>query len=249
MDRSDFRIEICAGSVESCVVAQQGGADRVELCAALPEGGTTPSIGMIRRAREVTSIGLNVIIRPRGGDFLYTDSEIRQMEYDIYAAQDAGADGLVFGALTEDGDMDERAMTVLMTAAGDLPVTFHRAFDHCRDPFGTLDKIIQYGCCRILTSGCMPTAQAGTGLIADLVKRAAGRLSIMPGCGVISKNIAAIAAATGAREFHFSAKAPVPSLRRFRREEVAMGNESDPYARTGADINEVASAVKALLDC
>ena len=100
MERKNFNVEICAGSVTSCKAAQDGGADRVELCGGLPEGGTTPSVGMIRRAREVITIGMNVIIRPRGGDFLYSESEVRQMEYDIYAAQDAGADGLVFGALT-----------------------------------------------------------------------------------------------------------------------------------------------------
>lgn len=246
MERNRFKIEICAGSVLSCIAAQDGGADRVELCAGMPEGGTTPSSGMIRRSREVLKIGLNVIIRPRGGDFLYSDSEIRQMEYDIYAAQDAGADGLVFGALTENGDVDEKAMTVLMTAAGDLPVTFHRAFDHCRDPYDALEKIICFGCRRILSSGCMPTAVQGSGLLSDLVQKAAGRISIMPGSGVNSQNIADLARKTGAREFHFSARRPHDSMMQFRRPEVVMGGETDFYTLMDSDSREISDAIDAL---
>lgn len=246
MERDRFKIEICAGSVLSCLAAQDGGADRVELCAGMPEGGTTPSAGMIRRSREVLRIGLNVIIRPRGGDFLYSDSEIRQMEYDIYSAQDAGADGLVFGALTEDGDVDEKAMTVLMTAAGDLPVTFHRAFDHVRDPFGALEKIAGFGCCRILSSGCMPTALQGAGLLAGLVEKASGRISVMPGSGVNSGNIAQIAKDTGAYEFHFSARRPYGSMMKFRRPEVVMGGETDFYTLMDSDSKEISAAISAL---
>ncbi len=239
-------IEICAGSVKSCAAAQEGGADRVELCAGMPEGGTTPSSGMICRAREVLRIGMNVIIRPRGGDFLYSDSEIRQMEYDIYAAQDAGADGLVFGALTADGEVDIKAMTVLMTAAGDLPVTFHRAFDHAKDPFEAMEKIIGFGCRRILTSGCRPSAPEGAELIAELVRKAGERISIMPGCGINSDNIAVIAETTGAQEFHLSARRPVGSGMRFRRPEVLMGSEKDGYSIMDSDPDEIAAAVNAL---
>ena len=246
MERKNFNVEICAGSVTSCKAAQDGGADRVELCGGLPEGGTTPSVGMIRRAREVITIGMNVIIRPRGGDFLYSESEVRQMEYDIYAAQDAGADGLVFGALTADGDVDEKAMTMLMTAAGDMPVTFHRAFDHARDPFGAMEKIIGFGCRKILTSGCMPSAREGAELIAGLVRRAGDRISIMPGCGINSGNIAGIAEATGAHEFHLSARRPVGSGMRFRRPEVLMGSEKDGYSIMDSDPDEIAAAINAL---
>lgn len=250
MERNDFKIEICSGSVLSCIAARDGGADRVELCAGMPEGGTTPSCGMIRRSREVLgNVGLNVIIRPRGGDFLYSDSEIRQMEYDIYSAQDAGADGLVFGALTEDGEVDERAMTILMTAAGDLPVTFHRAFDHTCRPLHALERIIGFGCRRILTSGCMPTAYEGTCLLKELVAAAGDRISIMPGSGVNSGNIAAIAAETGAHEFHFSARKPAQSRMKFRRPEVVMGGETDFYTVMETDSAEVAAAAEALLKC
>ena len=137
-----YRFEICANSVASCIAAQEGGADRVELCSGIPEGGTTPSFGMIRKARASIDIALNVIIRPRGGDFLYTRDELEEMRYDITAAKELGADGLVFGCLTKEGKVDKKAMYMLMEAAGDLPVTFHRAFDHSADPFEALDKII-----------------------------------------------------------------------------------------------------------
>ena len=147
-----YRFEICANSVASCIAAQEGGADRVELCAGIPEGGTTPSYGMIRSARESINIGLNVIIRPRGGDFLYSENEVREMIYDIRTAKELGADGLVFGCLTAEGDVDKDIMKRLMDAAGSTPVTFHRAFDHARNPFMALEDIISLGCRRILTS-------------------------------------------------------------------------------------------------
>ena len=128
-----YRFEICANSVASCIAAQEGGADRVELCSGIPEGGTTPSSGMIRKARESISIGLNVIIRPRGGDFLYSPEELEEMTYDIHTAKELGADGLVFGCLTREGHVDKKAMSMLMEAAEGLPVTFHRAFDHAAE--------------------------------------------------------------------------------------------------------------------
>lgn len=246
MDRSDFKIEICAGSVLSCKAAQDGGADRIELCSGLSEGGLTPSAGMIRRAKEVLKTGLNVLIRPRGGDFLYSDSEIRQMEYDIYAAQDAGADGLVFGALDRYGNVDGKAMTILMTAAGDCPVTFHRAFDHTRDAHAAVEDIIKFGCSRILTSGCSRSAYSGKETIATLVRQAAGRILIMPGCGINPDNIAEIAASTGACEFHMSARKPLQSSMEFRRSEVHMGTEHDPYSTMETDMELVSAAVRAL---
>ena len=188
-----YSFEICANSVASCIAAQKGGADRVELCAGIPEGGTTPSYGMIKSARESISIALNVIIRPRGGDFLYSQEELREMTYDIKVARELGADGLVFGCLRPDGYVDVEAMKPLMEAAGDTPVTFHRAFDHCSNPFHALEDIIELGCTRILTSGCRPTALEGADLLCQLVEKASDRIIIMPGCGVKEDNIAEIA--------------------------------------------------------
>ena len=241
-----YKFEICANSVASCIAAQEGGADRVELCAGIPEGGTTPSFGMIRNARECISIALNVIIRPRGGDFLYSETELREMVYDIQAAKELGADGLVFGCLRPDGSVDMEAMSVLMEAAGDTPVTFHRAFDHTSDPFKALEDIISLGCARILTSGCRPTALEGADLLAQLVEKAADRIIIMPGCGVREGNIAEIARLSGAREFHFSARESVESGMLFRNPEVAMGSEDDPYGYDVTTARRVAATIEPL---
>ena len=241
-----YRFEICANSVASCIAAQEGGANRVELCAGIPEGGTTPSYGMIRSARESISIALNVIIRPRGGDFLYSEEEINEMLYDIKVAKDLGADGLVFGCLMPDGTVDKANMARLMEAAGDTPVTFHRAFDHSSDPMQALEDIIELGCARILTSGCRPTALEGAGLLAKLVEKAGDRLIIMPGCGVKESNIAEIARLSGAREFHFSAREPVESGMVFRNPEVAMGSEDDPYGTVQTTARRVAATIEPL---
>ena len=241
-----YRFEICANSVASCKAAQEGGADRVELCAGIPEGGTTPSYGMIATARKNISIGLNVIIRPRGGDFLYSEDEIQEMIEDIRTAKSLGADGLVFGCLNADGSVDMEVMKRLMDAAGDTPVTFHRAFDHCSDPYKALEDIISCGCCRILTSGCRPTALEGAELLAELVKKAGARIIIMPGCGIKEGNIAEIARLSGAREFHFSARESVESGMIFRNPEVAMGSEDDPYGTVQTTARRVAATIKPL---
>ena len=242
----DYRFEICANSVASCKAAQEGGADRVELCAGIPEGGTTPSYGMIRSARESISIGLNVIIRPRGGDFLYSKDELKEMIYDIRLAKELGADGLVFGCLTPEGAVDKEAMKPLMEAAGDTPVTFHRAFDHSSDPLQALEDIISLGCARILTSGCRPTALEGAALLAQLVRKAGNRIIIMPGCGVNESNIAEIARLSGAREFHFSAREPMESGMIFRNPDVVMGSEDDPYGTVQTTVRRVAATIKPL---
>ena len=241
-----YKFEICANSVASCIAAQEGGADRVELCAGIPEGGTTPSYGMIRSARENITIALNVIIRPRGGDFLYSKEELTEMLYDIRTAKELGADGLVFGCLTPDGQVDIEAMTPLMEAAGDTPVTFHRAFDHSADPFQALEDIISLGCARILTSGCRPTALEGVSLLAQLVEAAGDRIIIMPGCGVKESNIAETARLSGAREFHFSARESVESGMIFRNPEVAMGTEEDPYGYVQTTARRVAATIEPL---
>lgn len=218
-------IEICANSAQSCVEAEAGGAKRVELCAAIPEGGTTPSYGEIRTARELTrSIDINIIIRPRGGDFLYTPPEVQSMLYDIEMAKELNVHGVVVGCLTKEGDVDVELLNKLVAAAKPLSVTFHRAFDVCRDPFTALEQIISAGCDRILTSGQQPTAEQGIPLIAELVKRADNRIIIMPGSGVRENNIARIEAETGAREFHTSARSIVYSQMVYRNENVPMGS-------------------------
>jgi copper homeostasis protein len=220
-------IEVCANSAQSCVEAEAGGAKRVELCAAIPEGGTTPSYGEIKTARALTSvIDINVIIRPRGGDFLYTPAEVQAMLYDIAMARELGVQGVVFGCLTKEGEVDAKLLHQLVAAAGPLSVTFHRAFDVCRDPFTALEQLIDAGCNRILTSGQQPDAVKGIPLIAQLVKRAADRIIIMPGCGVREDNIARIEAETGAREFHTSARSILHSAMEYRNEAVPMGSSA-----------------------
>lgn len=230
----DCLFEICANSVESCIAAQAGGANRVELCAGIPEGGTTPSYGDIIIAREVlNTTKLHVIIRPRGGDFLYSPLEQRIMLKDIDNARRLGADGVVFGCLTAEGDIDITLMEQLMEAAGDMSVTFHRAFDVCRNPQKALEDIIGLGCNRILTSGQQPTAEQGIPLLKELEKQAAGRIILLAGCGVNETNIAHIAKETGIHEFHFSARETMRSGMKYHNEAVSMGGtiHIDEYER------------------
>lgn len=220
-------LEICANSAASCIEAEAGGASRVELCAGIPEGGTTPSYGEIRTAKENCRIDINVIIRPRGGDFLYSPEEIQSMLYDIAQAKQLGVHGVVFGCLTAEGNIDTALLHRLVAAAKpELSVTFHRAFDVCRDPFTALEQLIEAGCDRILTSGQQRNAVEGTPLIAELVQLAAGRIIIMPGCGVRENNIAQIQEDTGAVEFHTSARSLVQSRMVYRNENVPMGSSA-----------------------
>lgn len=219
----DYKLEICANSVMSCVEAQKGGAYRVELCAAIPEGGTTPSYGEIAVAQELLDIKLNVIIRPRGGDFLYSGLEHKIMLKDIEICLKLGVDGIVIGCLTAEGDVDMQRCRELVAAAGEMDITFHRAFDKCRDPFISLEDIISLGCSRILTSGQQPKAEQGIGLLKKLVQQAGDRIIIMPGSGINENNIVKIARETGAVEFHLSAREAVESKMKFKNPAVSMG--------------------------
>ena len=169
-------------------------------------------------------IDINVIIRPRGGDFLYTTAEVQSMLYDIEMAKQLGVHGVVFGCLTKEGDVDVPLLNKLMEAARPLSVTFHRAFDVCRDPFEALEQIIEAGCDRILTSGQQRDAVLGIPLLTELIKKAGNRIIIMPGCGVRENNIAQIEQATGAKEFHTSARSTVYSQMIYRNENVPMGS-------------------------
>lgn len=226
MKRTDFEIEICANSVESCLAAQQGGADRVELCMGIPEGGTTPSYGEIKMARDVlTETRLHVIIRNRGGDFLYTEQELRRMATDIDLCRRLGVDGVVFGCLTAEGDIDRAANAFLMAHAKGMSTTFHRAFDRCRDAGRALEEIIGSGFDRILTSGQQPTAEQGIRLLRQLHEQAGGRVKIMAGCGVNEQNIARICRETSLRAFHFSAREPQHSRMDYVNPSVYMGAE------------------------
>ncbi len=246
--RPAFLIEVCANSAFSAIAAQEGGAKRVELCAALPEGGLTPSYGEIITAQKHLDIALHVIIRPRSGDFLYSDLEIESMEADIKLCQQLGVAGVVFGALTAQGEVDMPLCRRLLALCEGMSVTFHRAFDVCQDPFVALEQIIDLGFQRILTSGQAATALQGSPLIGQLVEQAAGRIQIMAGCGVNEHNIAQIAKETGAQEFHFSAKDTLPSAMQYRKEGVPMGGkvEIDEFAISISSAQKVKLALQAL---
>ncbi len=204
---ADRLLEVCTGSLSSVVAAVEGGAQRIELCQALSLDGLTPSIGMLSLVRELyPELTIHVLIRAREGDFVYDRREVRLMERDIRAALPY-ADGIVVGALTRGGDVDMAAMDCLVQAAEGRPVTFHRAFDVCRDPLVALEQIIGLGCRRILTSGQQPTALQGIPLLRQLRDLSDGRLIIMPGGGVNINNARQILDQVGTSEIHGSCSA------------------------------------------
>ncbi len=238
--------EICLDSVDGVRAAVAACAARVELCANLLEGGTTPSLGLIRQARRVAGIRLHVIIRPRGGDFLYDDDEFAAMQTDIEAAKAEGADGVVIGMLDAEGRLDRARMAALVGLARPMAVTCHRAFDMTRDPAEALETLIELGIERVLTSGQEASVLEGLPLIAALVRQAAGRIVVMPGGGITERNLDRIVQGSGAREFHFAAMQPAESAMRFRREHVFMGGElrAPEYARAVTS----AAALRAVTD-
>lgn len=210
-------LEVCAGSIESIRAAYEGGADRVEVCSALSEDGLTPSTGMIRYARSLKGLKVNVLIRPRGGDFVYTEAEVQCMIDDIRMACQMGVDGVVIGALTRDGDIDvETCRRMIEATEGKVSVTFHRAFDVCRDMDEALGQIVGLGCDRLLTSGHARNAEEGIVALRRIVEHVGSTLIVMPGCGVNPGNAARILQATGATEIHASAR----STRQFGRLET-----------------------------
>jgi len=218
-----MRIEICVDSVAGASAAERGGANRVELCDNLMEGGTTPSAGCIKIVRRRVRIGLQVIIRPRGGDFLYSEAEVEVMREDIQSAKQFGADGIVIGCLTPEGQIDTKCLAEFMRLARPLNVTFHRAFDMCRDAEKALEDLIALGVDRVLTSGQEGSCFEGMEMIAALQKQAAGRIIVMPGGGLTPRNIRRIVAATGVSEVHLSARRGIESGMIYRNSRVFMG--------------------------
>ena len=202
----EFELEICVNSIQSALAAQQGGANRIELCDNLAEGGTTPSAGMILQCRRLLSIQVFPIIRPRGGDFLYSDEEFNVMLQDIIFCKKSGCEGVVIGILKADGSIDTERCARLIAQARPMQVTFHRAFDRCNDLAKALEEIIRLGCERILTSGAGISAEDAIPRLKKLVEQANGRISIMAGSGVNEGNISYIALKTGVRQFHSTAK-------------------------------------------
>ncbi len=240
-------LEVCIDSVESAIAAERGGAKRVELCSDLLEGGITPGAGLIASVRRHIAIGLYVMIRPRGGDFCYTDLEFDVMREEIAHARELGADGVVLGLLDEQGHVDVERTRTLVELARPLDVTFHRAIDMTPDLPAAVHDVVAAGANRILTSGGEPSALRGTAEIARMVEAARGRIAIMAGGGVTAENITALALGSGATEFHSSARSAFPSPVRFRKQGLAMGDLRDrEYRRFTVRYESVRALVGAL---
>jgi copper homeostasis protein len=215
-------IEACVDTVHSALAAEAGGADRIELCDNLVEGGTTPSAGMIEECIARLGIPVFVIIRPRGGDFLYTSSEITVMLRDIAHARRLGVKGIVTGALERDATVSGNVMRELLVAAAPLPVTFHRAFDVVQDPRRALETLVELGASRVLTAGQAATALEGATAIAASVEQSAGRITIIAGGGITEDNVAEVVRITGVTEVHVRGTVPVGSGMTWRRDGLAL---------------------------
>lgn len=216
-------IEIAVFSLESAIAAYKAGANRIELCSAPAEGGLTPSAATMRLARKYVKIPIHAMIRPREGDFCYSEKEFESMLLDVAAAKIAGMEGIVAGVLNPDGTVDEKRTAILVDAASPMNVTFHRAFDMVKDQYEALEAIVYAGCARILTSGGQQTAIQGIDKLEELVKKAGDRISIMPGSGINISNIKNIAKITGASEIHLSARSFIPGKMNFKQALVSMG--------------------------
>jgi copper homeostasis protein len=247
-------LEVCVDSVASAIAAARGGAHRMELCASLIEAGITPSAGMIASVRQAVSIGLQVIIRPRASDFCYSDDEFQVMRRDVMMARQLGADGVVFGILDADGNVDTRRTAELAQFAAPMAVTFHRAFDLSRDLFASLRDLQSTGVHRVLTSGGRQTAAEGAETLERLVAAASGKIIVMAGGGIRDHNVASLIARTGVREIHAGLRSPVPSPMRYRNTEVSLSaTKSSPTNNIddehfAVDERDVRSLLQAALD-
>ena len=240
-------LEICIDSVEAALAAEAGGAHRLELCGNLMEGGTTPAKSMIEACQAHSNLPIMMMVRPRGGDFLYTDYEFETMERDIALAKEMGVQGVVFGLLLEDGNIDRTRTRKLVELASPLEVTFHRAFDRARDGKRALQELLDLGVDRILTSGLQPTVPEGLNLITELVEMAGDRMSIMPGGGVNAENIKDIIEQSGVREIHSSGKHIIQSKMKYSNPDVYMGAEGvDEYSRNTVSEEKVRAMIAAI---
>jgi len=239
-----INMEVCANSVTSGLAAQDGGAKRIELCASLTEGGTTPSYAEIALAKKLLNIEVFPIIRPRGGDFLYSDLEFELMQEDIKMCKSLHCDGVVIGILTAEGKVDTERCAKLIKLAKPMSVAFHRAFDMVDDMESALEELITLGFVRVLTSGGKATATEGAAVLEKLILQAGDRITIMPGAGIHLDNIASLIGQTGAKEFHASARKNVDSAMVFRNNELSMGTVSEEYNTTVTD----GDVVKKLLE-
>lgn len=240
-----IKTELCAYSVEACRIGAQLGVDRVELCASPAEGGVTPSLATIERVAEIKGLDVSVMIRPRGGDFLYSDDEFQTMLCDIEHARKAGVTGVVFGILTADGKVDVERTRTLVEAAGDMETTFHRAVDMTEDYIAAVEAVIEAGCKRILTSGGYDKAIDGIDNIRRAVEISRGRIEIMAGSGVVAANAKELID-LGVDALHFSAKTMITGGMKYRNPRISMGGTAavDEFAIRTVDTNEVTEILK-----
>lgn len=245
-------LEICVESVEAAIAAEAGGAQRIELCSSLNEGGLTPSIGTMRIVRSSVNIAVHAMIRPRAGDFLYSEQEFAAMREDIAAAAECGMDGIALGLLKMDGNVDVARTSELIELAHPMEVTFHRAIDMTPDVEGALEDVIRAGANRILTSGAEPTAMQGRNQISNLIRASAGRISVMAGGGVRADNVRQIAQAAHATEYHASLRRTMPSSIKYQRRKIHLGRVgADEYAHNivrAADVRTLRKALDAALE-
>ncbi len=244
----NFKLEICIDNIESAITAQDAGANRVELCSNLPEGGTTPGYGTIASVRNNLTIGVHVIIRPRGGDFLYSGQEYDIMRRDIEICGECNVDGIVLGILTPEGRVDVERTAKLIELARPMSATFHRAYDMCSDPMKSLEDVIATKAERLLTSGLRNKVQDGAELIGRLVEKAGNRIIIMPGSGINEKNIEKLATLTKAKEYHLTGRKIIESEMIFRREDVSMGGVEgmSEYSRKVSDHEVIKKVIASL---
>ncbi|BDX38318.1 copper homeostasis protein CutC [Tenuifilaceae bacterium CYCD] len=241
-----FTLEVCANSVQSAINAQIAGAKRIELCENLFIGGTTPSYGCIKTTRERVDIAINILIRPRIGDFLYSDIEFEQIKNDILVAKQLGVNGIVCGILLPNGEVDTERTAELVELSKPLTFTFHRAFDFTPDPYKALEDIIKTGATHILTSGQKNKAADSVDLLRELVKKAANRVAIMPGSGINANTIKRIVN-TGANEFHMSGVKDVESKMIYRKENLTLnGNSLPDYVNQISDVESIKMVVEYL---
>ncbi|HIF9057016.1 TPA: copper homeostasis protein CutC [Photobacterium damselae] len=242
-----FQLEVCIDNIESLHLAQQGGATRIELCSSLALGGLTPSFGFMQAAAKYAQVPVYAMIRPRQGDFLFTDQDMEIMLADVHAAKRANLSGVVLGVLTDQGQVDKDQLKALIHQAQGMGVTFHRAIDQCIDPMATLDILMSLGCERVLTSGLKANAYDGRDTLKEMVTYCGERLAIMAGAGVTAENVGQIISATGVREIHLSGKTTRASLMKNYSNQAYMGNaDIDDFAIPVTDANKIAAVAKQL---
>lgn len=240
-------VEVCVDSIDSLNNAIIGGSDRIELCSSLPLGGISPTFGLTQYAVKHSKVPVYAMVRPRSGDFLFTADEVAMMCDEIQFFRECGVNGIVIGALTENANLDVKAIKRWMDSANGLGVTFHRAFDLVHSHHTALETLIDLGCERVLTSGGCATAFEGIDNLKSLVEQADGRISVMPGCGVNQHNAKSIIEATGASEIHLSAKIAHPSKMLASTNNVSMGtNASSDNYRDITDVQIIQNIVAKL---